>query len=56
MSTQVFSLAAQFADLDGVTAIAARLGEPSTATLLAIAAAGLLIGRFLLPAKGRAAD
>ena len=56
MSTQVFSLAAQFADMGGAAGLAARLAEPSTATMLAIAFAGLLIGRFLLSGKGPAAD
>lgn len=56
MSTQVFSLAAQFSDMGGSAGIAARLAEPSTATLLLIAIAGVVIGRFLLSGKAPAAD
>ncbi len=48
MSSQITSLAAQFADLDGPVGIAARLVEPSALTLLAVGTAGLLVGRFLL--------
>ncbi len=56
MSTQVFSLAAQFSDMGGVAGIAARLAEPSTATMLLVALAGVMVGRFLLSGKGPAAD
>ncbi|MBO6526518.1 MULTISPECIES: hypothetical protein [unclassified Erythrobacter] len=53
MSSQIISLAAQFADLGGPAGIAARLVEPSALTLLAAGLGGLLIGRFLI---GRNAD
>lgn len=48
MSTQVISLAAQFGELPEVEAMAARLTEPTTATIVLVALAGLLVGRFLI--------
>lgn len=56
MSTQVISLAAQFSDMGGAAGIAARLTEPSSATMLLVALAGVVIGRFLLSGKGPSAD
>lgn len=53
MSSQIISLAAQFADLGGPAGIAARLIEPSALTLLGVALAGVLVGRFLM---GRNSD
>lgn len=48
MSSQIISLAAQFADLGGPAGIAARLVEPGTLTLLVVGLTGLLVGRFLI--------
>lgn len=49
MSSQVISLAAQFADLHGPAGLAARLAEPSNLLLVGVALAGIVVGRFLLP-------
>ena len=56
MSTQVISLAAQFSDMGGAAGIAARLAEPSAATMVLVALAGLVIGRFLLSGKASSVD
>lgn len=51
MSSQVISLAAQFADLGGPAGIAARLTEPSGLVLVGIALGGIIFGRFVLNRK-----
>ncbi|WP_171033110.1 hypothetical protein [Qipengyuania marisflavi] len=48
MSSQIVSLAAQFADMSGAAGLAAQLSEPTLATMVAVGLAGILIGRFLL--------
>lgn len=56
MSMQVISLAAQFGDLPAVEAMAARLTEPNSATLLLLGLVGVLVGRFLIAGRGSSAD
>ncbi|MBX7495069.1 hypothetical protein K3172_04260 [Qipengyuania sp. 6B39] len=48
MTNQIISLSAQFADLGGPAGIAARLTEPSGLTMIGLALAGIVVGRFLL--------
>ncbi|BBI19184.1 MAG: hypothetical protein VXY04_11110 [Pseudomonadota bacterium] len=48
MSSQMISMAAQFADAAGPLGLSARLAEPSAITLVAIGIAGVVVGRFLL--------
>ena len=53
MTSQIISLAAQFADRTGAAGLAERLAEPSVLTVVVVGMAGVVIGRFLL---GRGED
>ncbi len=48
MTSQFISLAAQFAELGGPAGLSALLVEPSMLPLVALASAGVLVGRFMI--------
>lgn len=56
MTTQLEFLAAAVLDGRFVDGIASRLSEPSAATMVLVSLAGVLVGRFLLPAKSSSTD
>lgn len=52
MTSQIISLATQFADLSGPAGVEARLSEPSGLVLIGVALVGIVIGRFVLHRSG----